>query len=160
MSQYTSKQVYIDLNRSKQVKQKSNMIFYGLIWSKIVVILTKNHSNESGITRSPGLVFRDCVPSILAVQLFSHCKDQHVTELTAAKAKLSLPRRLEPEETKVCFTLQSADERAPVLSEYNDGRDTPGFRKWIDQEHYTFMVFLKHLRLLLRYTFPEILSIL
>ena len=142
MSQYMSQQVYFDINRSKQVKENSNMICYGLILSKIVKILTKNHPNDSSITRSPGLVFRDCVlkqqfsylvigllhiyktalakpglfksaPWLLAInrdttsfskhQLFfqlllgffsspdsqsSYYKDQHVTELTAAKAKL------------------------------------------------------------------------
>ena len=46
------KLILIGLNRSKKI----NMISYGIIWSKIVHIFTKNYTNGSGITRSPGLV--------------------------------------------------------------------------------------------------------
>ena len=55
MGQYRCKQVPIDLHRSKYAN-KSYMICYGLIWSKMVKILTKNQPNGSGIPRSPGLV--------------------------------------------------------------------------------------------------------
>ena len=53
MGQYRSKLIKICLNRSK----KSNMICYGLVRYKVIHILTKNHPNGSGITRSLGLVF-------------------------------------------------------------------------------------------------------
>ena len=49
----------------------------------------------------------------------SHYKDEHVTKLTAAKAKLSLPNKnssLEPEEAKVSCTLQPADEQRAKCS--------------------------------------------